>query len=126
MTERLVLCAVSYADGVPTSWRIVDRTSGEDVGSIGFFGRNDAAGGVLVGYEVANVWRGRGLATEALSAVLSYVADTRIAATVLAETEADHVASRRVMEKAGMAVREIDGGRVVYAFDCTRAVASAP
>src|SRR3954452_23865794 len=124
-TDRLLLTPTSYAGKSPTAWRMTDRATGETVGTIGFVGR-EADGSLIVGYEVANEWRGRGLATEALTAVLTYVADSGAARAVVAETDLDHAASRRVMEKAGMSIREMDGARVRYAFDCHPAVRSAP
>jgi RimJ/RimL family protein N-acetyltransferase len=125
-TARLLLRPTSVAadDGV-ARWQIVERASGLEVGSIGFFGQ-EPDDSVLVGYEIVNGRRSRGLATEALTAVLAYVAATDRAASVVAETELDHVASRRVMEKAGMQLRHTDGGRVSYRFDCRPAVRSAP
>src|SRR3954452_2077330 len=124
-TDRLLLTPTSYAGKSTTSWRIVGRATGETVGTIGFFGR-EADGSLIVGYEVANEWRGRGLATEALTTVLPYVADSGAARVVVAETDMAHAASRRVMEKAGMSIREVDGARVRYAFECRPAVRSAP
>jgi len=87
------------------------------IGRIGFFGREQDA--LIVGYEIANGWRGRGFATESLRALLSHTDGT-----VIAETEADHLASRRVMEKAGMDLVDTDGPRVRYALNC--AVPSTP
>jgi RimJ/RimL family protein N-acetyltransferase len=122
-SERLLLRPVAYDDfGRPTQWQIVERSTGATLGSIGFHGLEGEA--VLVGYELTNERRGQGLATEALSAVLAHVAASGQADRVIAETELDHVASRRVMEKAGMQLREVVGARVRYAYDC--AVRSAP
>src|SRR5436309_2250499 len=123
-TDRLVLHPESY-DGEVVRWQVSDRLTGEAVGTVSFFGR-EPTGDLFVGYEIANAWRGRGLATEALTAVLAHVTETGAAATVIAETEIDHVASRRVMEKAGMSIRDVDRARVRYARDCRAAVRSAP
>src|SRR3954451_20385033 len=91
-TDRLVLHPESY-DGDVVRWQVTDRLTGEAVGTIGFFGR-EQTGHLVVGYEIANAWRGRGLATEALTVVLAHVTETGTAATVIAETEIDHAASR--------------------------------
>jgi ribosomal-protein-alanine N-acetyltransferase len=45
---------------------------------------------------------GRGYATEALRALLAHVLAAPDMRRVVAETMVDHIASRRVMEKAGM------------------------
>jgi RimJ/RimL family protein N-acetyltransferase len=123
-TERLLLHPLPYdADGLVAEWAIAERASGRTIGRIGFFGR-EPAGSLVVGYEIANDHRGRGFAAEALIAVLAHVTSTAPAATVIAETQADHVASRRVMEKAGMHMVDVDGPRVRYAYHC--AVPSTP
>jgi RimJ/RimL family protein N-acetyltransferase len=120
-TERLLLQPQSYdAAGQVTHWDVVDRASGRCVGYVRFVGRepNDT---LVIGYEIANEFRGRGFATEALRTVLAHTDGT-----VIAETEIDHAASRRVMEKAGMTLLHVDGERVRYAFTSDRAVRSAP
>lgn len=55
-----------------------------------------------VGYSVVEPCWGQGYATEALRALLGYVLAEPDMRRVIAETMVDHVASRRVMEKAGM------------------------
>jgi RimJ/RimL family protein N-acetyltransferase len=55
-----------------------------------------------VGYTVVEPCWGQGYATEALRALLGYVLDAPGMRRVVAETMVDHIASRRVMEKAGM------------------------
>ena len=114
MTPRLMLKREEYTDAT-LRWRILDAATGAAVGLIHANGRDGDA--LVVGYEIDNQWRGRGLATEALGAVLE-----RTTEPVLAETDVDHAASRRVMEKAGMHLIELDGARVRYRFD----VPSAP
>ena len=122
-TERLELRPTVYDDSTVTRWEIIDVATAETVGSVGFFGR-EPGDTVLVGYEIANHRRRCGLATEALTAVLGHAAATGVR-TVAAETGADHTASRRVMEKVGMTIADIDGQRVRYVFDCRPAVRSA-
>ena len=118
-TERLTLTpSAPGADIGP--WAVVESATGLRVGTIGFFGR-EPDGALVVGYEIANERRGHGFATEALCAVLEQAHDA-----VIAETQADHVASRRVMEKAGMRLFgvDVDRARVRYTYD--RAVPSTP
>lgn len=103
-TRRLALHP--HASG----WQIRDATTGLPVGSITYVGRVDDA--LVIGYEVANGHRNLGYASEALRAVLNGTT-----ARVVAETQLDHVASRRVMEKAGMRLRDLDGGTVRYVYD---------
>lgn len=67
-----------------------------------------------VGYTIAEPCWNLGYATEALHALLGYLLDEVGVPRVEAETLADHIASRRVMEKSGMRVcgrrRGGDGG----------------
>jgi len=71
-------------------------------------------GAVELGYEVAPGWRGRGLATAAVAAMLvDAFADPRVEA-VLAHTLAEPGPSVRVLEKSGFArtgeVSDVEGG----------------
>lgn len=80
---------------------------------------------VTVGYEVAPSREGQGYATEMLRLVCGHLLAQPGIARVCADTEADHAASRRVMEKAGLTWRrdeaECRDGREVtiahYAVD---------
>jgi RimJ/RimL family protein N-acetyltransferase len=124
-SPRLRLTPTAYDDDCVTRWDIIDAATAETVGTIGFFGREDPDT-IVVGYEIDNGWRGSGIGTEALTALLQHIADAQLAGTVVAETEIDHAASRRVMEKADMTVADIDGQRVRYVYACPLAVRSAP
>jgi RimJ/RimL family protein N-acetyltransferase len=55
-----------------------------------------------VGYSLVESSWGQGYATEALKALLSELLARGVVRRVVGETYADHHASRRVMEKAGM------------------------
>jgi GNAT superfamily N-acetyltransferase len=75
------------------------------VGDIGFHGPPDAAGIVEVGYALVEAVRGRGIATAACRQILA-VAWRDGATAVLAEAEADNLASRRVLAKSGFVLRD--------------------
>lgn len=80
---------------------------------------------VSVGYDIASSCWGEGYATEALTAVVAHLLSVPAVWRVCAEAPAEHVASRRVMEKAGLRwvrdeVDEQDGHEVKlahYAID---------
>ncbi|MBO0848440.1 MAG: GNAT family N-acetyltransferase [Pseudonocardia sp.] len=57
---------------------------------------------VTVGYDLAPSCWGDGYATEALTAVVAHLLSVPAVWRVCAETRADHLASRRVMEKSGL------------------------
>jgi ribosomal-protein-alanine N-acetyltransferase len=86
-------------------WRlfyIVLRKPVTLIGTCGFHGPPDLKRCVEVGYSVLPEFRCIGLATEAVTALIS-VAFDRGAAEVAAETYPSLLASIRVMEKCGMA-----------------------
>lgn len=80
---------------------------------------------VTVGFEVAPTCEGQGYATEMLRLVCAHLLGQPQIVRVCADTEVDHAASRRVMEKAGLSWRreeaDMRGGRetmlVHYAVD---------
>jgi RimJ/RimL family protein N-acetyltransferase len=78
---------------------IVDTASGLAVGGIGFKSPPDENGDVEIGYGVCESFQSRGVATEAVLAVCEIA--RRGARAVIAETDRENVASRRVLEKSG-------------------------
>lgn len=80
---------------------VVLRDTWTAVGQAGFKGGPDRDGAVELGYGIGPRYGGRGYATEIVKAFLEFArADDRVA-SVLAETSATNVASRRVLEKNG-------------------------
>ncbi|GAB3145978.1 hypothetical protein GCM10027258_37310 [Amycolatopsis stemonae] len=90
-------------------YQIVDRESGLAVGDIGFHSAPDADGSVEIGYGLIEPFQGRGLATEAVEALLAWTFGQPGVTTVRAETEEDHLPSRRVLEKTGFTLVRTDG-----------------
>ncbi|HEY1972626.1 MAG TPA: GNAT family N-acetyltransferase, partial [Pseudonocardia sp.] len=82
-------------------WLLVHCADGVVIGTISCARRGDD-GEVSVGYDLASSYWGHGYATEALGTVIEHLLSLPDIARVTAETTVDHVASRRVMEKAGM------------------------
>ena len=74
--------------------------SGRIAGSLSFKGLNDN-GMVEIGYGINPEFEGKGLMTEAVSAVVRWAANQPGVLSIEAETEHDNIASRRVLEKAG-------------------------
>jgi RimJ/RimL family protein N-acetyltransferase len=91
---------------------VVRKEDGVVVGEIGCSIAPDAT--AMVGYSIVGSCQGRGYATDALRALLASLRDDPRVARITAQTLVDHLASRRVMEKAGMRVHaerlgEVDG-----------------
>jgi RimJ/RimL family protein N-acetyltransferase len=71
------------------------------VGTGGFFGPPDAGGVIEIGYAMAASFREQGMATEAVTGLLSWAFSHDEVQCVLAFTEPHLSASRRVLEKTG-------------------------
>jgi RimJ/RimL family protein N-acetyltransferase len=85
---------------------IEERESGRLVGDVGLSPADGEPGVIKVGYTISPVFQGRGYATEAVGALVSYAFDTLGADVVRAYASADNIASVRVAEKVGMKLME--------------------
>ncbi len=83
------------------SMLIAERASRRAIGSIGFFGPPDEEGQVTIGYGLVEQYRGRGMGTEALAALIAYCRTRPEVRTILADTEVENKVSQRVLEKCG-------------------------
>jgi RimJ/RimL family protein N-acetyltransferase len=91
------------ADGWSDYYAIARETPGTPatlVCSIGYQGLPSAAGRVEVGYSVVPQWRGRGIATEAVSALVAR-AQAHGMSSVIGHARPDNAASIRVLTKSG-------------------------
>ena len=91
-----------YRNGHPGSWGIVLKETGRVVGTIGYMGYNADNAAVEVGYSLARAHWGKGLMTEALTAVIGETFRTLDIHRIEALHFTDNPASGRVMEKCGM------------------------
>jgi RimJ/RimL family protein N-acetyltransferase len=83
-------------------WFVVEARALELVGSIGFKGHASADGVVEIGYSILDKSQRRGLATEAMGALIDWAFAHEHVRSVRAHTEADAAASIRVLEKNGL------------------------
>jgi RimJ/RimL family protein N-acetyltransferase len=82
-------------------WFMLRKDTNEVIGEIGSSDA-DTPGSVAVGYSVILPMQRQGFATEGLRALIAYLFSRPEIQVVMADTFPEHVASRRVMEKAGM------------------------
>ena len=82
-------------------WAVVDKESNQLIGSCGLAYQLDGGPPIEFGYTLARAYWGRGLATEAASASLSYVFKNLPVTEIAASVDSRNVASRRVLEKIG-------------------------
>lgn len=81
-------------------WLMIEPVSKVMVGDAGFKGRPDALGRVEIGYGLAPAERGKGFATEAVSALVDWASEHGVH-VVVAECLDDNAPSIRVLDKTG-------------------------
>jgi RimJ/RimL family protein N-acetyltransferase len=96
------------------SMLIAERASRSAIGSIGFYGPPDEEGQVMIGYGLVEQYRGRGLGTEALAALIAYCHTRPEVRTILADTEVENKVSQRVLEKCGFTFIRANGELCFY------------
>jgi [ribosomal protein S5]-alanine N-acetyltransferase len=89
-----------YAENGWTKFKVLD-SQGHFLGRAGF-GRFDETGELELGYSFMRSLWGRGYASEAAGALLDWIYRAAPVDHVIGFAVADHMASRRVLEKAGM------------------------
>ncbi|WP_405667462.1 GNAT family N-acetyltransferase [Streptomyces sp. NBC_01166] len=97
-------------------YEIRRRTDGMAIGGVAFHGRPDAAGQVTIGYGLISSARGRGYASEALRALLTFARSQGVR-SVKGDTDLDNVGSHRVMASAGMRLVAVDERLKHYRVD---------
>lgn len=102
----------SAAGPGPACWLI--ELAGVVIGELGWKGGPGVDGTVEIGYGLAPAYRGRGYATEAVTGFVDWASRRPGVRRVVAETLADNVPSRRVLEKAGFDVDSTSGGYVYW------------
>ncbi len=101
---------------------VVRKSDGVVVGEIGYSLVESVA---RLGYSIVEPCQGRGYATDALRALIARLREDPRVRRITAETLVGHVASRRVMEKAGMRLYgerlgEVDGELAeLVVYDCS-------
>ncbi|MBR5751943.1 MAG: GNAT family N-acetyltransferase [Clostridia bacterium] len=91
-----------YRAGEPSSWCIVEKSTGKVVGTIGYMWYQKDNSACEVGYSLARRCWNRGYMTQALNAVLDYTFRELGINRVEAQHETDNGASGAVMRKCGM------------------------
>lgn len=84
-----------------TNWEIILKDENIAVGGIGFSGLPDEAGKSMTGYGLDMRYYGRGIATEALKAMIDWAFQNNNLKMIIADTPLQHKASQRVLIKNG-------------------------
>lgn len=84
-----------------TNWEIILKEEPLAIGGIGFSGFPDEDGKTMVGYGLDVRYHGKGYASEALQAMLTWGFRYPALTTVVADAPLKHIASHRVLIKNG-------------------------
>ena len=102
----------AWAEGRSVDLAVTDLPSGDVIGEVGLSRLDPVRRAALVGWWIAEGWRGRGRAVEAVRLVLDWVLSEGPLQAVMAEIDFENLASAAVARRAGM--RRVDGppGRI--------------
>ena len=91
--------------GIPGEWfqvAVADRSTDALIGDIGLCLRDDGTRTAEIGFTIAPAAQGKGLGTEAVSGVLSWLFDSATVELVEGITDARNGPSIRLLERVGM------------------------
>jgi [ribosomal protein S5]-alanine N-acetyltransferase len=97
-------------------WVMIEQETNTVVGDVGFVGPPDENGAVEVGYSVVPERRGRGYATEAARAIVTWALDVPTVSVVVAVCDADNVPSIRTLERIGFVRAGEADGRIRWRY----------
>lgn len=101
----------------PGAWLVVWRETGEVIGDLGWKGGPDDEGCAEIGYGLGAPWRGRGIGTEAVGALVRWALAQPGCSSLTAEVLEDNAASRRLLERLGFALDRRVPPHVWYVLD---------
>lgn len=107
-TEAFIKSVIDKSETHPYDWIIVEKSSGIPIGSIGIAKIDEHSHKCEVGYCLAKAYWQKGFASEALSAVLSFMLNTEGFKEVYATHDIDNPNSGKVMQKSGMTYYNTD------------------
>ena len=102
--------AKAWAEGRSVDLAVTDSASGEVIGEVGLSRFDPVRRAALVGWWIAEGWRGRRRASEAVRLVLDWVLSEGPLEAVMAEIGSGNPASAAVARRAGM--RRVDSSRL--------------
>ena len=103
----------AWADGRSVDLAVADRLSRTVIGEVGLSALDPVRRAALVGWWIAEDWRGRGRASEAVRLVVDWVLSDGPLEAVMAEIGADNPASVAVARRAGL--RRVETPRRAHA-----------
>ncbi len=102
--RRRVELEMAYVErGHPVPWSVVRREDREFIGTCGIVSLNDSADTIELGFASRRAYWNQGYATEALTACIELLFRETEFYRIECQCWPENLASRRVMEKSGMA-----------------------
>lgn len=92
----------AWADGLSADLAVTDPPSGTAIGEVGLSALDPVRRAALVGWWIAEEWRGQGRAREAVRLVVDWALSEGPLEAVMAEIAADNPASVAVARRAGL------------------------
>ena len=92
----------AWAEGRSVDLAVTDPQSGAVIGEVGLSGFDPVRRAALVGWWMAESWRGQGRAGEAVRLVVDWVLSEGLLEAVMAEIDPDNGASAAVARRAGL------------------------
>jgi len=86
-------------------WAIVIKSTGELIGSCMLIAAREGLSGTEIGYKLHYNYWGQGMATETVNALVSYGFEIGLT-EICAITDAENIASQRVLQKAGFTTKQ--------------------
>ncbi len=91
----------SYREGTGHPWKIIDKTSGEQIGIVAYYYFKAEHRKAEVGFWIFPQYWNKGITTEVLKEVIRYCQEEKDIHRLEAFVEAGNTASSRVLEKLG-------------------------
>lgn len=110
MQEVLPFIAQLAADPLQLgwgAWLMIHRGDGAIIGDLGFAGKPDESGTVVIGYNVLPAYQNQGYGFEAVQALVNWAFTQPNLKRIVADCYDNNPASMRILEKLGMQPLEI-------------------
>ncbi len=104
----------NFAQSLGVNWIISPKESGKAIGTIGFWRIDNANHRAEIGYLLDPLFQGRGIATEAMHAVLQYGFDQLKFHSVEANVDPQNDASQKLLKRVGFVQEAFFQGKLFF------------
>ncbi len=97
-------------------WMIIEKISNQGIGIIRVTNKLIEKNECEIGYSIGSKWWNKGYTTEAVNKVIEYLTKNIGFDTIVAEVSENNIASKRVLEKAGLKLYKNQNGELIYKY----------